>query len=130
MYQKFLKIEENPTNCNYISATFNHHFNEKVEELKSLFKKCNCEVETELPLKSIYIQHLDTYDSSDFCDKSFLGFDGNNFYMQIYFNPIIDKEIIDKEIIDEQTMVSFIIEEEKVTNILNFFEMEYQVMVG
>lgn len=96
MYLKLNDFVSNDTDCNYISVTLKDNFKEVIEELENLFNKCKCEVEIPVEFNSFYIQQDNEFDSSNFYDDAFIGFDGYKYYVQFYFNPVIDNQVIDE----------------------------------
>jgi hypothetical protein len=122
---KFDAFDDNDTNCNYVIVRWDKTIEDKVNELKTLYGKIKSNVEVLINFDFLYIYHLEEFKSINSCENSFLGYDGENYYLQIYFYPIQNEEVL-----SDIACISFAVPKQKIVSALNFFEMEYHAAIG
>ena len=123
--KKFNVFNDNDTNCSYVTIRWNVILKNKVLELKRLQAKTNSNVEVEISFDFLYIFHLEEFSSINDCEKAFLGYNGTNYYIQLYFYPTQNNEVL-----SDEACISFDVSEDVITDALTFFEMEYQAALG
>ena len=124
---KFTMFNDNDTNCSYVTILWKNDLQNKVKELISQYNKINGNVEVEINLKDLYIYHFEYFEATKHCDKSFLGYDGENYYVQLYFYPV---DIDDSTVIDELASISFDIEHTEIKNSIEQLEMVEQESIS